>query len=50
MEKLLYRTGDTCPQDGSYQCQLSREIQKYKKGDIFDYCPTGKRTKWEKIN
>lgn len=49
MDRKLFKTGEICPEDGIYQCQTSRELQKYKKGDIFDYCPAGKETKWEKV-
>jgi len=49
MEKVIYKTGEICTKDGLYQCQLSRENQHYKKGDTFDFCPQGKKTKWKRI-
>lgn len=48
-ENKTYKTGEICPEDGTYRCKKSREYQKYKKGDVFDYCPIGQKTEWVKI-
>jgi len=50
MEEKTYKTGERCEKEGTYQCQMSRELQHYKKGDIFDYCPLGKETSWKRVD
>ncbi len=48
MDQTYYKTGQRCPRDGTYQCRLSKELQRYKRGDTFDFCPLGKATEWKR--